>query len=245
MNYQTNNGNSTADSLSDDIENVSSNIPSYLQEVYHWAYLNERNAKLLDREFIVSAILWGNSKRLRQAVLDEVIAGSYILQVAHVYGTLIPELAKTVGEGGALEVIDIAPLQVSLCKKKLEAFSSTHVHIADASTRGSGNEFDLVNCFFLLHEVPDDLKVKIVNTVLSQVAPNGKAIFVDYHQPHKWHPIRGFMQFIFRHLEPFAESLFHSDIKNMATSASNFTWHKRTIFGGLYQIIVATRTASA
>jgi len=122
MNYQTNNGNSTADSLSDDIENVSSNIPSYLQEVYHWAYLNERNAKLLDREFIVSAILWGNSKRLRQAVLDEVIAGSYILQVAHVYGTLIPELAKTVGEGGALEVIDIAPLQVSLCKKNLRRF---------------------------------------------------------------------------------------------------------------------------
>jgi len=242
MNSRTNHGNSTADILNDDIEHVSAAIPDYLQEVYHWAYLNGRNARLLDREFIVTAILWGNSKRLRQAVLAEVVAGCNVLQVAHVYGSLIPELAKQIGEGGTLTVIDIAPLQVSLCQRKLEGFLNTHVHVADASELGSGKTFELVNCFFLLHEVPDSLKAKIVNAVLSQVELKGKAIFVDYNRPHKWHPLRGLMRLIFRHLEPFAESLFYTNVEDMAASTSNFAWRKRTIFGGLYQITIATRT---
>ena len=241
MIYQTDKGYSTVNNTNDNAEHVSLAIPEYLQEVYHWAYLNARNARLLDRECVVTAILWGNSKRLRQAVLAEVTAGSNVLQAAHVYGKLIPELAKKIGADGALEVIDIAPLQVSLCEKKLKGFSNSEVHIADASALGS-RKYDLVNCFFLLHEVPDDLKVKIINALLSQVAPKGKTVFVDYNEPHKWHPLRSPMQLIFRYLEPFADSLFYTNIQDMATSAADFTWYKRTIFGGLYQITVATRS---
>ena len=33
-------------------------IPAYLQETYYWCYLNPRNVKLLDREFVVRTILW-------------------------------------------------------------------------------------------------------------------------------------------------------------------------------------------
>ena len=34
-------------------------MPAYMREVYDWAYLNPRNVKFLDREIIVSLILWG------------------------------------------------------------------------------------------------------------------------------------------------------------------------------------------
>ena len=45
-------------------------IPSYLRDVYYWAYLNPRNVKLLDREIVVSVILRGQppfaARRLRR-----------------------------------------------------------------------------------------------------------------------------------------------------------------------------------
>jgi len=240
MNSVTNTSVSIVDEPNDDIEQVALAIPDYLQEVYHWAYLDERNARWLDREWVVATILWGNAKRLRQAVLAQVEAGDHVLQVAHVYGKLIPELAKQVGKTGALEVIDIAPLQASRCQSKLEGFANSNVRIADASVLTEGS-YDLVDCFFLLHEVPDELKIKIVHALLSQVAPGGRVIFVDYHQPHRWHPLRQFMQFIFRHLEPFAEGLLHQTIKDMAGGVGSFTWLTRTLFGGLYQVTIATR----
>ena len=218
-------------------------IPDYLQEVYRWAYLDARNAKFLDREWVVNTILWGNAKRLRQAVLSEVKPGSKVLQVAHVYGKLIPELAKKVGPQGVLEVIDIAPLQVSLCEKKLTGFENSSVRIANAASC-SGKSYDIVDCFFLLHEVPDELKRAIVNNLLSSVVPGGKAIFVDYHGPSKWHPLRAFMRFIFRRLEPFAESLWHNDIASMAERHQQFKWTKKTFFGGLYQLTIAQASAS-
>ena len=38
-------------------------IPAYLQDIYYWAYLNPRNVRLLDRELVVSVILWGQHRR--------------------------------------------------------------------------------------------------------------------------------------------------------------------------------------
>ena len=37
-------------------------LPSYLRDVYEWAYLNPRNARLLDNEAVVNTILWGDRK---------------------------------------------------------------------------------------------------------------------------------------------------------------------------------------
>jgi hypothetical protein len=60
-------------------------IPAYLREVYGWAYLNRANARLLDRDAVVSAILLGNNRRLRRALIREIAAGQRVLHVAHVW----------------------------------------------------------------------------------------------------------------------------------------------------------------
>ena len=41
-------------------------IPTYLRKVYHWAYLNPKSVKLLDNEFIVSTILWGQASSITE-----------------------------------------------------------------------------------------------------------------------------------------------------------------------------------
>jgi SAM-dependent methyltransferase len=216
-------------------------IPAYLREVYGWAYLNPTNAGLLDRDAVVSAILLGNNGRLRRALLDEIEPGQRVLHVAHVYGRLIPELAARVGRSGRLDVIDLVPLQVALCRRKLQAFPQAQVRIADACRPGDGI-YDAVTCFFLLHEIPDERKRAVVDALLARIVPGGRVVFVDYHKPARWHPLRGLMRSLMTRLEPFAESLWHHDITEFANAPADYRWEKQTLFGGLYQKTVAYRS---
>jgi SAM-dependent methyltransferase len=215
-------------------------MPTYMHEVYDWAYLNPRNAKFLDREFIVALILWGNNRRLKKALLMEIDPNSTVLQAAHVYGTLICEMSAKLSHPQQLEVVDVSSLQAARCRDKLRAFPQVVIHINDIATLRSTPR-DVVSCFFLLHEVPEDYKRSVVNRLLDHVAPGGKAVFIDYHKPHRLHPLRGIMNLIWRKLEPFAIGLLESEIETFADDVGAFTWTKETFFGGLYQKVVATR----
>jgi hypothetical protein len=215
-------------------------VPAYMHEVYGWAYLNPRNVKLLDREIIVSLILWGNSQRLKQALLAEITPEATVLQIAHVYGTLIPEIASKLFHPGQLEVVEVSPLQAGICREKLREFPQAVIRISDAANL-STRPRDVVSCFFLLHEIPGDYKRAVVNTALDHVACGGKAVFVDYHKPGRFHPLRGIMNLIWRKLEPFTIELLETEIETLADDSPGFTWSKETFFGGLYQKVVATR----
>ncbi|MBC7284016.1 rhodoquinone biosynthesis methyltransferase RquA [Hoeflea sp.] len=218
-------------------------IPSYLRATYEWAYLNPRNVRWLDNETIVGVILFGNHVRLRNAALAEIRTGQNVLQVAHVYGTLIPEIARRVGPTGSLEAIDVAPLQAALCRRKLWGMRHTDVRISDASDPGDGG-YDVVNCYFLLHEVPDDMKRAIVTALLQRVAPGGRAVFVDYHRPARLHPLRGLYRKLFERLEPFALSMWDHEVRDLGADAAAFEWTKEIFFGGVFQKTVAHRRGS-
>ena len=217
-------------------------IPEYLSAPYGWAYLNRKNARLLDQDAVVTAILFGNHRRLRRAALSEVAPGQRVLQAAHVYGCLIPELARRIGASGRLDVIDLAPLQAALCRRKLRGFAHARVRVADAAKPGA-ETYDVVNCFFLLHEVPDAQKCAVVDALLAQVAPGGRAVFIDYHAPARWQPLRGFYRWLFDRFEPFAESMWHHDVREFSGNADAFCWEKVTMFGGVFQKTVAQRAS--
>jgi len=216
-------------------------VPSYLQDIYGWAYLTPSLARWLDRQVVVQTILWGNAQRLIGDVLAEVKPGDRVFQPAAVYGDFSRQIAAKVGASGKLDVRDIAPLQVDLTRRKLADLPQAHVACGDAADPHA-QQADVVTCFFLLHEVPDDLKVRITCAMLAQVAPGGRAVFVDYHRPGRFHPLKPLMRRIFDWLEPFAQRMWQSEIRDLAGSAAaGFRWRKRTRFGGLYQVVVAER----
>jgi SAM-dependent methyltransferase len=215
-------------------------IPDYLRDTYHWAYLSRVGRTIFDRPTMVSAILWGNADRLMSEATAEFGAGTRVLQTACVYGDFSARLADQVGPEGRLDVIDVAPMQVANCRRKLTAYPQVRLRVADTAAH-EGKGYDGVCCFFLLHEVPEDYKHRIVDRVLGSLRPGGKAVFVDYHAPRRWHPLRGLMWLVFRWLEPFAAALWRHEIASYATRAGDFTWTKRTYFGGLYQKTVAIR----
>jgi ubiquinone/menaquinone biosynthesis C-methylase UbiE len=219
-------------------------IPTYLREVYGWAYLNPRNVRLLDRELVVSMILWGNHRRLRQAAFAELRPGQRVLQPACVYGDFSPALARHLEPRGRLEVIDVAPIQVAGCRRKLRNFPQATAQHADAARPG-GEAYDAVCCYFLLHELPEDYKHAVVDALLGSVVPGGKVIFVDYHRPHWAHPLKGITSLVFDTLEPFAKDLWRNEISYFASAPNEFIWRKQTYFGDLFQRTIARRPTAS
>jgi ubiquinone/menaquinone biosynthesis C-methylase UbiE len=215
-------------------------IPSYLQDTYYWCYLNPRNVKLLDREFVVRTILWQQHRKLQTLAFAEVQPGQSVLQAASVYGSFAPNLASHIGAEGSLDVVDVAEVQVRSVRGKLREFPWARVHHSNILHYGGG-PFDVVCCYFLLHEVPDDYKYRIVNSLLEKVNPGGKVVFVDYHKPRWWHPLKLITSIVFDTLEPFAKRLWRSELSEFADKPGRFSWRKEVIFGGLFQKVVATR----
>lgn len=215
-------------------------IPSYLRDTYTWAYLSSLGTRVFDRQPMVNAILWGNAQRLIRWVTRELRPGQHVMQPAAVYGSFSRRIAETIGPDGRLEVSDVAPIQVALTRRKLADFPQAQVACMDATTPRRG-PYDTVTCFFLLHEVPEDVKSEIVEAMLSSVKPDGQVIFVDYHRPHALHPLRPIMVAVFRLLEPFARALWDREIKDYAPEPDRYEWRKETLFGGLYQRVIAKR----
>jgi ubiquinone/menaquinone biosynthesis C-methylase UbiE len=215
-------------------------LPAYLEDNYWWAYLRPASLKVFDHTLVVSAILWGCYRRLKQAAFVELKPGQKVLQAACVYGDFSSRLAKLLGAEGGLDIVDIAPIQAANCRRKLREFSHAQVRVADAAEPGGG-PYDVVFCFFLLHELPDYHKRRVVDALLNSVTPGGKVVFIDYHEPDRRHPLKALMGIVFDYLEPFAKALWRSGISSFATPTENFTWRKETYFGGLYQKVVAER----
>jgi len=213
-------------------------IPDYLREVYAWAYLNPRSVRLLDNRLVAAAILWGNYRRLSDAALAEFSPAMRVLQPACAYGDVTPRLAARLARG-RLEVADVAPVQLRKVRPKLAMFPRTVLAQRDAADTPPGR-FDAVNCFFLMHELPAAHRRRVIAALLAAVVPGGKVVFVDYHRPHRLHPLRPVMSLVFDALEPFAKDLWRHELREFAPPGGRQVWTKHTYFGGLYQKVIVT-----
>jgi ubiquinone/menaquinone biosynthesis C-methylase UbiE len=215
-------------------------IPDYLHKTYYWAYRNPRNVKLLDHEWVVRTILWQQHNRLTQAALTEIEPGQHVMQTACVYGNFSLKLAAHIGPEGGLDIMDVAEVQVRNCRRKLEQFKHATVKHQDVLFIRD-ETYEVVCCYFLMHELPDDYKRGVAAALLDAVRPGGKLVFVDYHKPHWAHPLKLITSLVFDTLEPYAKGLWREEIAGFAGNDERFDWRKETYFGGLFQKVVATR----
>ncbi|MEC5384887.1 rhodoquinone biosynthesis methyltransferase RquA [Uliginosibacterium sp. H3] len=212
-------------------------LPAYMTEVYDWAYVNPRWVRWLDRNIVVKTLLFGNDQRLIRAYLSRIQPGMRVWQLAHVYGDLVRRAAECVGPAGEFTLTDVTPIQIAHGHAKLRNMDWAHTHHADAGLYRVDKDYDLICSFFLLHEVPDDCKHRIIDNMLNQLPENGEALFIDYHRPALWQPIRYILSWVNHALEPFANALWKREISSFASHPERFTWRKQTIFGGVYQIV--------
>src|SRR5215831_6174748 len=220
-------------------------VPDYLQETYWWAYVHPRAVRIFERGWLVNLILLGNYRRLRNAALAEVgpHADGHTLQVACVYGDFTARLAERIGPEGTLDVVDVMPIQLHNLKAKLPTDTrarllhrdSTALEFADAS-------YDRVLVFFLLHEQPLAVRRRTLAEAIRVLKPGGKLVLVDYHRPHRWHPLKPAMRAVLRRLEPFALDLWDAELASyLPEDVRPRDMHNQTYFGGLYQKVVLIR----
>lgn len=215
-------------------------IPAYLQDTYYWAYISPRNVPLLDREIVVRTILWQQHNKLQRLAFAEIEPGQRVMQPASVYGSFGPNLARHVGPNGEVDIIDVARIQVDSTTRKLEPYPWANAHHANCLHWAKG-PYDVIVCYFLLHEVPDEVKHEVVDHLLSKVEVGGKVVFVDYAKPKWWHPLKLITSIVFDTLEPFAKGLWRNEISDFSKDKDCFSWRRETIFGELFQKVVATR----
>jgi ubiquinone/menaquinone biosynthesis C-methylase UbiE len=190
-------------------------IPQYLQAHYWWAYVHPRAVHVFERQWLVNLILWGNYKRLCNAVLHDY--GHHLpgrtLQIACAYGDLTPRLVDCVAPGACWRSSISCrsssrtwPASLAATRRcKLHCMDSAALAFADAS-------FDRALLFFLLHEQPQAVRERTLAEALRVVRPGGTLTIVDYAPPSRFNPLRYFWKPVLDRLEPFARDLFSEEV---------------------------------
>ena len=217
-------------------------IPEYLQETYSWAYIRPSAVALFERQWIVNLILWGKFVQLRDVALNEL--GSTIpgntLQIACVYGDFSAKLEQRIAKGGSLDIVDVLTIQLENVRRKLLPFSPVRVlHNDSTALKFADASYDQAIMFFLLHEMPTQVRKDTLSEALRVLKPGGKLVIVDFHKPTALNPFRYLYPPMFRLLEPFALDIWRESIEDWLPEAfmpAKVT--KETMFGGLYQKIV-------
>lgn len=220
-------------------------VPKYLSETYWWAYLHPNAVRLFERQWLVNVILWGNFARLRDQALDALgtTLSGRTLQVACVYGDFTARLAQRLAPAGRLDVVDVAPVQLENLARKIRGQDRVALLHQDSTRLAAPDgSYDQTVLFFLLHEQPAESRARTLAEALRVTKPGGKLVFVDYHRPVPWHPMRPLMQLILERLEPFALDLWQQELTHWLPEPQRPAQiHKETYFGGLYQKVVMIR----
>jgi len=220
-------------------------IPEYLNVHYWWAYIHPRAIQVFERQWLINLILWGNYARLRDATLAELgetLPGA-TLQVACVYGDLTVRLSdRAHAGGGALDVVDILPIQLNNLRRKLPPTATARLlNMDSANLKLPEARYDRALVFFLLHEQPRLWRDSTLREVLRVVKPGGKIVIVDYARPRWWHPLRYLFPALLTRLEPFALDLWREDLASWIPQSGAQNLRRRHFFGGLYQIVTRSR----
>jgi len=214
-------------------------IPEYLQKTYWWAYVHPNAVRFFERQWLVNAILWGNFAKLRDAALAELgdTLPGRTLQIACVYGDFTPRLAERVAPGGSLDVVDVLPIQLANLRRKLAPDAPVNLIQRNGADLGfAEGTYDRLVLFFLLHEVPLEVRRRVLSEAMRVVKPGGQVVIVDYHRPSRWHPLRTLMRFVLKTLEPFALDLWRHEVAEwLPPSVAGRPIAKETYCGGLYQ----------
>ncbi len=217
-------------------------IPRYLRKHY-WAFYGHPLAvRVFERPWLVNLILWGWYRALGNAAVNEMgesLPGQS-LQVACVYGDLTERLAERVPEGSRLDVVDVLPAQLANLRAKLKPGAPVRVmrmNSADLQFRDAS--YDRVLLFFLLHEMPVEVRIKTLSEALRVAKPGAKVVLVEFARPVPWHPLRFLWHPPLWFLEPFAPDLWRNPVETwLPPSHRDRIVSRETFFGGFYQKVV-------
>ena len=212
-------------------------------------YSNMRLIKLVDFQPIISAILLFQYHRLVSKIVSGLeqsdLRNKKVLITSCAFGNVIPRVVKAAVEAGAERVLiaDIIHNELIHAKSKLGDFSGKVDFIEDNATsmkQADGGVAANV-MFFLLHELPHQLKGRALSEAGRMLAPGGKLYLAEFHRPELW-VLRALSWTYFKVFEPLGLALWDThDPLACLEAMGGWKCERTTYFFGNFQIITATK----
>ena len=212
-------------------------------------YSNMGLIKFVDFQPIISAILLFQYHRL----VSNIVAGlrrtdlrnKKVLVTSCAFGNVIPRVVEASVQAGAERVLiaDIILNELVHARSKLGRYSGKVDFIEDNATAMRQEEgVAAANVmFFLLHELPHDLKERALSEAGRMLAPGGKLYLAEFHRPELW-VLRALSWTYFKVFEPLGLALWDThDPLACLEKMGGWTCERTTYFFGNFQIITATK----
>ena len=212
-------------------------------------YSNMRLIKLVDFQPIISAILLFQYHRLVSKIVSGLeatnLAGKKVLITSCAFGNVIPRVVSASLQSGADRVLiaDIIQNELTHAASKLHQFPGRVEFIEDNATAMTlqGATVDANVMFFLLHELPHELKIKALSEAGRVLAPGGTLYLAEFHRPELW-VLRALSWTYFKVFEPLGLALWDShDPLHCLQSMGGWRCERTTVFFGNFQIIKAVK----
>ena len=204
-------------------------------------YSNMRLIKLVDFQPIISAILLFQYHHLVSKIVSELkqmdLRGKKVLITSCAFGNVIPRVVQASIESGAERVLiaDIIQNELVHAKSKLREYGAKVEYVEDNATsmklKDGGVAANVI--FFLLHELPHQLKGQTLDEAGRMLAPGGKLFLAEFHRPQLW-VLRALSWTYFKVFEPLGLALWDThDPLNYLENTERWTCERNTYFFAL------------
>ena len=212
-------------------------------------YSNRRLIELIDFQPIISAILLFQYTRLVSAITrclrHSDLRGKEVLITSCAFGNVIPRVVSAATAAGARQVriVDLVRNELEHARGKLDGVpvplefvqgDATRMQQADASVAANV-------MFFLLHELPNPLKMTALREAARLLEPGGTLYLAEFHRP-TLAPLRALSWSYFKAFEPWGLSLWDThDPVDQLEAIGGFSCTRHTCLFGNFQVVVATK----
>ncbi|MES2296584.1 MAG: class I SAM-dependent methyltransferase [Pseudomonadota bacterium] len=214
-------------------------------------YSNLRLIKLVDFQPMIAAILLFQYDRLVSLIAAGLRASDLneqdVMITSCAFGNVIPRVVDASIEAGVRKVliVDIIRNELINAGSKLGA-QRDHVEFIEANavaTQLADASVSANVIFFLLHELPHELKRVALQEAVRVLRPGGKLYLAEFHRP-SLPVLRALSWTYFKVFEPLGLALWSThDPLAQLESMGNLHCERRTVFFSNFQVIVATKLA--
>jgi ubiquinone/menaquinone biosynthesis C-methylase UbiE len=214
-------------------------------------YSNMRLMRLVDFQPVIAAILLFQYDRLVSIITRRLrrmnLVDQDVLITSCAFGNVMPRVARASVLSGArqVKVVDIIENELLHAQRKMPEFAAQMSFAKDDATALSvpTGSVSANVLFFLLHELPHELKQQTLKEACRVLAPGGKLFLAEFHRPHSI-VLRALSWTYFKVFEPLGLALWSTHDPLAQLEALGMRCERRAIFFGNFQVIVATKPAA-
>lgn len=214
-------------------------------------YSNMKLMRLVDFQPVIAAILLFQYDRLVSIITRRLrrmkLADQDVLITSCAFGNVMPRVTRAAVRSGArrVRVVDIIENELLHAQRKMPEFAGQL-----AFERGDAAALQLPDgsvsanvLFFLLHELPHELKQQTLAEACRVLRPGGTLFLAEFHRP-RLAVLRALSWAYFKVFEPLGLALWDTHDPLAQLQALGMRCERRPVFFGNFQVVVATKPAA-